>query len=167
MRLFQIFTLKPATIADIYSEGFGNKDVLKNLDHQLSQHLQPQLDEWNQQAGEGRTLIVQPHIKAVIFIGTTQRILIGGGRSQFYVTVNFTDAQSGDTIALPEFYQFSNPTPYTYSANDYAMIRRLGNDIHNYVGNNYPSAIGGGTAPSDRDKSKFKKLRKQQPNAKE
>lgn len=147
---FSQFKLMPTILATPYQAHKGNETTRTNLDHNLQLNLAIKLDHSQGKGKSDRTLIIQPYIKAVKFIGTGARIWIGAmaGKSWILVKVVFKDEATGKVIAEPELYRvagFSNG--FTVSREDYKMVEDIAVDISRYFENNYSIAVGGGVYP--------------------
>lgn len=143
------FVLKPTTLAKPYQGHKGNEKTVTNLDHNLGLHLKPLLEQWSQADGD-KTLLIEPEIEAVRFIGTGARIWVGAwaGRSWILVKLRITDQNSGELIGEPQLYRVAGVSSgFTVSRNDYKMVEDMANDIKTYIENNYTQAVGGGRIP--------------------
>lgn len=157
---FKNFKLMDVTLAPEFAGHEGNVSTQKNLMHGLKTHLLPVFGAWaaGKEATGGRTLVIEPHIQAVKFIGTGARIFVGGlaGRSWIYVRLLAKDEATGAVVAEAEFYRvaaigngFSGARP------DYQMVEDMAYDLAFYVKNNYATSVGGGVMPPNNVKAKY------------
>ena len=139
-----------------YAGQNGNETAKGTMQADLDQDSAPLLAEWNAKPAEGaaRTLRIEPVIRHIKIVGTGTRIFAGGfaGGSAVLVTVKFSDAQTGEVLAEPEFYQHANRIAgaWTFGTADKAILGRVAAMITDYMRTNYVAAVGGPTsvAPS-------------------
>lgn len=69
------------------------------------------------------------------------------GSSAVVMQVNFKDAETGNTIAAPTFYQHASAMGGAFSigGTDNTMLYRIAEIINDYVMRNYENAVGGPT----------------------
>lgn len=155
---FQHFELKPFTMDEPYAGQKINQTAMGRLQANLDKDANPLIAEWNAKAAEGgRTLLIEPTIRHVKFVSGGTRFWAGGlaGGSAVLVTVKFSDAQTGEVIAEPEFYQHANSLAgaWSFGAADGAMLVRVPNMITNYLRDNYEALVGGATSESPKPAS--------------
>ena len=141
---FSKFELSPATMGEAYQGNEANDRSRTNLDHNLGLTLQPQLESWTNDKGS-RTLVIQPHIKGIRFIGTAARIWFGmmGGSSWIVVKVSFVDKDSGEQVGSALFFRSAKGNGISGPRRDYKMIETMAADITSYMQANYDKAVGG------------------------
>jgi len=147
---FGQFKLMPTQLATPYKGHKGNESTQTNLDHNLQLNLAIKLDSLKGKGKSNRRLIIQPHIKAVKFVGTGARIWVGGmaGKSWMLVKLVFKDEATGKIIAEPELYRVAGfANGFSVSRADYKMVEDMALDISRYFENNYDTKIGGGVYP--------------------
>ena len=85
---------------------------------------------------DGRTLLVEPYVKQIKFIGGAARFWVGAwaGSSAVLMKVTYTDRSTGEVLAETEFYRASNAMGGAYSmgATDNQMLEAVAQDIANY-----------------------------------
>ncbi len=147
---FSQFKLLPTILATPYQGQKGNESTKTNLDHNFQSNLVVLLESLKGNGSSNRTLIIQPRIQAVKFIGTGARIWVGSlaGRSWIIVKLTITEEATGKIIAQPELYRIANfSNGFTVSRSDYQMVEDMALDITNYFERNYEVAVGGGVYP--------------------
>lgn len=133
------------------------KAALGKIQENIDDTLQPELDSWNKMTcsgGQGdKTLVIEPSISELKFIGAGKRVWVGSfaGSSAVLMHVRFSDKESGSLIATAEFYSKSSAMAgaYSFGGNDNAMLIRIAKVFSAYVVNNYHSAVGGSVTPVD------------------
>ena len=159
LNAFQRFEIKPIAMDTPYAGQKGNEVAKDHLQANIDQDAQPVLAEWNAQAvtGPTRTLRIEPAIRHIKFVGGGTRFFAGGfaGGSAVLVTVKFSDAETGEVIAEPEFYQHANGVAgaWTFGSTDKAMLIRVAQMITDYLKTNYNAAVGGPTSVAPGAKS--------------
>jgi len=159
LNTFQRFEITPIAMDAPYAGQPANEDAKGGIQRNLDQDVQPMLAEWNAKPVEGaaRTLKIEPTIRHIKFVGTAARIWVGGwaGGSAVLMTVKLSDAQTGELIAEPEFYQHADKRggTWTFGATDRAMLVRIATMISDYLQKNYSTAVGGSTSVAPDAKS--------------
>ena len=86
--------------------------------------------------GGDRTLVVEPFVEDIKFVGGGSRFMIGAlaGKSAVLMKVTFREKATGEVLAEPEFYQDANAFAGAYSmgSSDNAMLRVVAGDAANY-----------------------------------
>ncbi|MDN4051865.1 hypothetical protein QPK32_02035 [Massilia sp. YIM B02763] len=138
----------------VFKQGYkGDYAGLAKIEENIKKDLAPKLEQWNQRAPNGRTLVVEPVIEEMSFKHGAKRVLLGplAGSSGVLMRVTFRD-NTGKVIATPEFFQraaaFSGG--FTFGAMDNIMLTRVANLTTNYIIANYDKAVGGPTGADDR-----------------
>lgn len=150
---FQCFELAKLAAAD--EQVAEQKDALRKIQENIDASLQSELDQWNQStctgAADNNTLLIEPTISALKFVGAGKRVWAGAfaGSSAVLMHVRFSDKASGAVIAAPEFYSKSSAMAgaYSFGVNDNAMLVRIAKVFSVYVTDNYQSATGGSVKP--------------------
>lgn len=146
---FQRFEILPITMQAPFAGQKANEEAKGNIQANLDLGLQPVLAEWNAKVinGPTKTLRIEPVIRHIKFIGTGARIWAGGmaGGSAVLMTVRLSDAETGELIAEPEFYQHASrhAGAWSFGATDRAMLVRVATMITDYLQKNYSAAVGG------------------------
>jgi hypothetical protein len=150
---FGQFKLHPVAPNPADEKDDANQRATQKIDEELQSTLGAQLLRWDK--GEGRTLEIEPRVEEIKFVSGGARFWAGAfaGSSAVVMQVNFKDADTGNTIAAPTFYQHASAMSGAYSIGgaDNAMLYRIAEIINDYVVRNYENAVGGPTgAPPDR-----------------
>ena len=111
----------------------ANEEAKKRIQANLDERTNPLVQGWNGQAAKRsppRTLRIEPAIRHIKFVSGGARFWAGAfaGGSAVLMTMKLTDAQSGEVIAEPEFYQHANKMGAAWSmgGTDKAMLVRIG-----------------------------------------
>ena len=100
-------------------------------------------------ADPASTLLIEPSIEKIKFIGTGARIWAGAfaGSSQILMRMKISDKATGEIIAEPEFYQRANGWGGAYSMGrtDNDMLGRITDQMTTYLSENLESTVGGRT----------------------
>jgi hypothetical protein len=138
----------------VFKEGYkGDHAGLAKIEENLKKDLAPKLEQWNQRAANGRTLVVEPVVEEMSFKHGASRVLLGplNGSSGVLMRVTFRD-NNGKVVATPEFFQrtaaFSGG--FTMGAMDNIMLTRVANLASGYIIANYDKAVGGPTGADDK-----------------
>jgi hypothetical protein len=145
---FNRFELKEIELASDYEAHAANQKATRKIQEHFHTRMQPVVDEWNTRSkARGSTLLIEPRIEQIKFIGIGARIWVGplAGSSAVHMKVRYVDKHSGEVIAEPEFYQraaaLSGATTFGYQDND--MLYRIVSLVTRYTTNNYHQAVGG------------------------
>lgn len=153
------------TISPKYASSSSNKKAAKKIDEILLSCLRPSfpnLQEATQPApGTGsntqniqeatqtapgassnaRTLLIEPLIEEIKFIGGAARFWVGAmaGSSAVLMKVTYRDKATGEVIAEPEFYQKGNAFGggWSIGGTDNLMLENVARDICNYTNNSH------------------------------
>lgn len=149
---FDRYELRPAALATEYSNHDANKAALASFQRNLDERVGNWLQEQNARPAAHepvRTLIIEPRIEKIRFIGKGARFWAGAlaGSSQVLVKVKMTDQATGTVIAEPEFYQHAKGMAgaWTFGAADNSMLIRVASMTLQYLQDNQPTAVGGAT----------------------
>jgi hypothetical protein len=150
---FQHFELRPIAMDAPYESQKINQTALERLQANLDLNANPVIAEWNAKAAAGgRTLRIEPTVRHIRFVSGGARFWAGAaaGGSAVLVTVKISDAETGEVIAEPEFYQHSKGIAgaWTFGAADGAMLIRVSVMVTNYLRDNYAALAGGSTSVS-------------------
>jgi hypothetical protein len=145
LKEFQQFELKPLA-AD---PGVTEKEpaAVKKINENLNLRINSVTGPWTR--AEGDTLIIEPRVREIKFVSSTQRVFTGAlsGSSAVRMTVKLTDKASGAVIAEPEFYQRAAAQGGNFSlgVTDNLMLDRIAQVLAEYMQRNYSQAVGGPT----------------------
>lgn len=147
LNAFQRFELSPVAMDAPYAGQKGNEVAKEYLQGNLDERVGAVLKTWNaQSAGDApRTLKIEPKIAHVRFISGGKRFFAGGfaGNSWVYMTVRLSDAQTGEVVGEPAFFQRANAigAAWTFGATDKTMLIRLSSMLRAYLQNNYDKTV--------------------------
>ncbi len=150
---FATFRLESVALSPAFSEHGYNESARASIDRSLQKSLGTLLQSWDK--GNGRTLLIQPYIEEIKFVGGAARFWAGyyAGSSAVVMRVTYRDEATDAEIAAPVFYQHANAWggTWTFGGSDNAMLGRMAELVTTYTRNNYQTAVGGPTgAPPDR-----------------
>lgn len=147
---FSKYELRPVTLApSVERSGSVEKAMVKireNVDHKLV----PLLSRWSLAFDEGgRTLVIEPRIEELKFVGGGKRFLVGwmAGSSAVRFTLMLRAEPGGEVIATPEFFQRAAAYGGMWSVGgtDNAMLVRVSTVLQEYLERNYDEPTGGPT----------------------
>lgn len=148
---FQQFEMRKLTISPEYADHPANKKAAAKIQELLHLRMDSLLETWNQKSAgsAGQTLVIEPEVTQIKFIGGAARFWAGAlaGSSAVTMKVTYKDQSSGETIAEPNFYQHANAIggAYSFGGTDNSMLNRIANLVMNYTNANYDEAVGGPT----------------------
>lgn len=158
LNAFQHFEMAPVAMGAPFAGQKGNEAAKTMLQANLDERVGTVLAEWNAKAGAGgRTLRIQPEIRYVRFITGGKRFFAGGlaGGSSVMVKVRLTDADTGQLVGEPDFYQHANAigAAWSFGATDKTMLIRIASMLRGYLQSNYeaPTAVSISQAPEVQD----------------
>lgn len=149
---FQRFEVAPVAMGAPFTEYKTNLVAQERLQANLDERVAPLVAEWNARPADEapRTLRIEPQIRYVRFITGGKRFWGGAmaGDSSMLVQLRLTDAQSGELVAAPDFYQRANAfgAAWSFGGTDKHMVIRLSAMVADYLRNNYDTAVGGPVA---------------------
>lgn len=144
---FQRFELMPVAIDPPYAGQKGNEVAREYLQSNLQDRVGKVIAGWNANAvgDTPRTLKIEPKMTHVRFISGGKRFFAGGfaGSSWLYVTVKLSDAQTGEVIGEPGFYQSANGMAgaWSFGATDKSMLIRISSMLRAYLQENYDKTV--------------------------
>jgi hypothetical protein len=144
--------VKPAVLAPEFRGQSANEKSLEKINANLFKRLGENPKKWNSRPDNGRTLIIEPVVTDIRFIGVGARIFTGplSGSSGVVMKVKATDAKTGKLIDHPEFYQRSSAgAGFALGVADNLMLTRIGELVGDHLLRNYTSAVGGRTGATD------------------
>ena len=148
---FDNFEMKDIVLSPEYESQPANVKAKDKIQAVLNARLSNVLESWGQKEirGSGATLIIEPKITHVKFIGGNARFWVGpfAGSSAVIMEVILKNMETGEIIAQPEFYQQSNAWSgsFTLGATDNDMLTRIADLLIDYMIANYSEAVGGPT----------------------
>jgi hypothetical protein len=143
LNTYQRFEMLPIAMGAPYAGQKGNEVAKEYLQGNLNDRVGAVLKTWNEQpAGDApKTLKIEPQMTHVRFISGGKRFFGGGfaGSSWVYMTTRLTDAQTGEVIGEPAFFQRANAigAAWTFGATDKTMLIRLTSMLRAYLQTNY------------------------------
>jgi hypothetical protein len=150
---FDRFHVEPVAMSEAIARHKGNVVARQYLQVDLDERIPKLVEPWNARAeGQGRTLLVKPEIEAIRFITGGKRLLAGGfaGNSWAVLRLRLVDADSGELIAEPRFYQraYGIFAGYSLGAADKLMLARLSDMAAAYLRDNFDAPRGSTVATS-------------------
>jgi len=140
---FQGFQMAPVTISQKFAKAEANQKASRKINEVLSDcmHLAfPTLNELEETDSDVSTLLIQPNIEEIKFIGGGARFMVGAmaGSSAVLMKVTYSIKETGEVIAEPEFYRQANAFGGAYSmgTTDNMMLNTIAQDICTYTGAN-------------------------------
>lgn len=120
----------------------GNERAIKKIDEELFSKMRfvfPELKEAAEPPEKAveRTLVIEPLIEDLKFIGGAARFWVGAmaGSSAVLMKVTYRDKATGEVIADPEFYRMANAFEggQSIGVTDNMMLSRIADDICSYT----------------------------------
>lgn len=144
---FQHFRLKPVVAAS--SEVGGQAAAMAKLSMNAQLKLGTTIGAWENANRSGRTLKIEPRVTELKFVSGTKRFFAGdlAGSSAVVMHLRMTDAETGEVVADPEFYQRASAEGGMWSigGTDNGMLVRISTVAQQYLQRNYVRAVGGPT----------------------
>jgi hypothetical protein len=144
--------IKPVVLAPKFAGQNANETSLEKINANFFKRLGDNPKHWNSRPDNGRTLVIEPVVTDIRFIGVGARIFTGplSGSSGVIIRMKATEAGTGKLIDNPEFYQRSSAgAGFALGVADNMMLTRMGELIGDYVLRNYDAAVGGMTGATD------------------
>jgi hypothetical protein len=143
LKEFNAFELKPLAV----DEGIEQAEAVAKISEGLDRKINVLTTAWSK--SPGATLIIEPRIRELKFVGGGKRFFVGAlaGSSAVRMTVKLTDKTSGTLIAEPEFYQRAAAYSGAFSIGmtDNIMLDQITTVVQAYMERNYTQAVGGTT----------------------
>lgn len=143
---FDKFILKPVRINESLAN--ANQSAINEIQKNIDLHVKPMLASWNKQDGS-RTLILQPVINDLKFVGGAKRALGGAlaGSSAVLLGMQLRDQDSQKPVASPEFFQRAAAMggAWSFGGTDNHMLARIVQVAKRYLEENYDKTVGGPT----------------------
>jgi len=152
---FKTIEMRPIVIAPEFAEAEANQKATAKIQEIVDANLSGVLASWNStERGATRgTLVIEPLITRVKFIGGGARFMVGAmaGNSAVLMEISFKDAQTGEEIAKPTIYQRANAMVGSMSVGgaDNAMLNRVAQMMTDYIKSNFDAAVGGPTGSAE------------------
>jgi hypothetical protein len=147
LNTYQRFEMARVAMDAPYAGQKGNEVAREYLQGNLDERVGAVLKAWNEgPAGDApRTLKIEPKMAHVRFISGGKRFFGGGfaGNSWVYVTVRLSDAQTGEIVGEPGFYQKANAlgAAWTFGVTDKTMLIRISSMLRAYLQQNYEKTV--------------------------
>jgi hypothetical protein len=147
LNTYQRFEMAQVAMDAPYAGQKGNEVAREYLQGNLDERVGAVLKAWNERpAGDApRTLKIEPKMAHVRFISGGKRFFGGGfaGNSWVYVTVRLSDAQTGEIVGEPGFYQKANAlgAAWTFGVTDKTMLIRISSMLRAYLQQNYEKTV--------------------------
>ncbi|MDR1994328.1 hypothetical protein [Azonexus sp.] len=144
--------IKPVTLAPEFRGQSANEKSLEKINANFFKRLGDNPKKWNERPDNGRTLVIEPIVTDIRFIGVGARIFTGplSGSSGVVIHIKATEVSTGKLIDHPEFYQRSSAgAGFALGVADNLMLTRIGELVGDYLLRNYDAPIGGKTGATD------------------
>ena len=152
LNAFDGFQVLPIEMVAPYAGQPANEQAKTRLQAYVDERVPAIVSAWNAAEAKHsppRTLKIEPVIRHVKFVSGKARFWGGAfaGGTAVLLTVKLSDAETGEVIAEPEFYQHANAmgAAYSFGGTDKAMLGRTAELLANYLKANYEAAVGGPT----------------------
>jgi hypothetical protein len=138
---FANIELKPASIAPPFNTSGANRKATRKIDKCLNKELSGLFVNLNATDKKpGKTLVIQPQVKEIKFIGGFARFMVGtlAGNSAVLMAVSYQDKATGQIIAQPEFYNHANKVgaAWTLGRMDNLMLENVARQVVKYTKEN-------------------------------
>ncbi len=147
LNTYQRFEMARVAMDAPYAGQKGNEVAREYLQGNLDERVGAVLKVWNEQptGDTPRTLKIEPKMTHVRFISGGKRFFAGGfaGKSWVYVTTKLTDAQTGEVVGEPGFYQQASAigAAWTFGTTDKTMLIRISSMLRTYLQQNYDKTV--------------------------
>lgn len=144
--------IKPVVLAPEFRGQSANEKSLDKINANLFKRMGENPKKWNSRPDNGRTLVIEPTVTDIRFIGVGARIFTGplSGSSGVVIHIKATDVGTGKLIDHPEFFQRSSAgAGFALGIADNLMLMRIGELVGDYLLRNYDAAVGGRTGATD------------------
>lgn len=152
---FEHFELKRVSLDSAYTQHNVNHRAAARIQEHFDRRVAPLINEWNRgktQENSRRTLLIEPRIEHIKFIGGGVRVWAGpiAGSSAVIMKVKYIDKATGKLISEPEFFQRAAAWSgaFTVGGQDNAMLARIVTLVADYTKLNYNDAVGGPSGAS-------------------
>jgi len=139
---FKNVELKSVQLVPRFAAHSANQKARNKVDEELATRLRAVFPEMTKVDSSStptpgvRTLVIEPVITDIKFIGGAVRFWAGAmaGSSHIKMTVTYRDSSTGEAIAEPHFYAHANAMAGAWSIGqaDNAMLRRIAQDAVTY-----------------------------------
>lgn len=155
---FNQFELRSVQLAPAYANDGANLKASAKIQEYFDERVRPLTSKWSNSGTKStRTLVIEPQIVQIKFIGIGARVFVGplAGSSAVLLKVKYFDKATGRIIAEPEFFQRAAAMSgaLTMGGQDNAMLARIVTLAADYTARNYSLAVGGETGMSPDDAS--------------
>jgi hypothetical protein len=158
--------VRPVVLASEFRGQSANEKALEKINANFFKRLGDNPKKWNSRRDNGRTLVIEPVVTDIRFIGVGTRIFTGplSGSSGVVIHIKATDSTTGKLVDHPEFYQRSSAgAGFALGVADNLMLTRVGELVGDYLLRNYDAAVGGRTGATDELVSTSTKAAKEYP----
>ena len=131
------------SLAPASAKSGANKKAAKKINELLVSNMRQVfpnvqvLETAGTSASAARTLLIEPQIEEIKFVGGMARFWWGAmsGSSAVLMKVTYKDLGTGDILTAPEFYRSANAMGGAYSmgVSDNAMLDSIVQDVCNYT----------------------------------
>ncbi len=140
---YQQVEMARVSLSERFADSGANQKALRKIDELLTRDMQMLFPKMKIVAtaaeftrGAPQTLLIEPHIKEIKFIGGMARFWAGAmaGSSAVLMQVIYRDSASGEVIADPEFYEQAGAYSgdWTIGGTDNQMLEEIVKEVTNY-----------------------------------
>jgi hypothetical protein len=133
---FKNVEMKNVEISLQFASSGANQKAARRINEHLFTKMNMIFPGLNHGQEEGRTLLIEPYIKEIKFVGGGARFMVGAlaGSSAVLMKVTYTDQSTGEVVAEPEFYQDASAFggAHTMGSTDNQMLDAIAQDVANY-----------------------------------
>jgi hypothetical protein len=146
------YELKPLTVMAPYAGQPPNEKAAAKIREHISAQIEPIVSAWSvagTASGKTGTLVIEPVIEQIKFIGGATRFWVGAlaGSSYVILRLKISERETGTVLAEPEFFQRAAAMSGAWSigGQDNDMLQRIVTVASAYLNGNYQTAVGGPT----------------------
>jgi hypothetical protein len=146
------FDLRPLTVMAPYAGQAPNEKAAAKIREHIATQIAPIFSAWStagKASGNSGTLVVEPALDQIKFIGGATRFWAGAlaGSSYVVLKLKISDKETGAVVAEPEFFQRAAAMSGAWSAGgqDNDMLQRIVTVTSTYLTGNFEKAVGGAT----------------------
>ncbi|HZF17224.1 MAG TPA: hypothetical protein VE046_14900 [Steroidobacteraceae bacterium] len=146
------YELKPLIVVAPYASQPANQKAAAKIREHIGEQMEPIVAAWNKSggtSGKTGTLVIEPIVEEIKFIGGGARFWAGAmaGSSYVILRLKVSEAETGTVIAQPEFFQRAQAVSgaWSFGGADNGMLGRIVTVASAYLNGNYETAAGGAT----------------------
>ena len=146
------YAIAPITMQPPFAGQAPNEKAVAKIQTYVDAQLKPVLTAWStagEASGAKGTLLMEPEIQSIKFIGGSTRFWVGAlaGSSYVVLKLKISEQDGGKVLADPEFFQRAAAMSgaWTVGGQDNDMLQRIVTVAMSYLTTNYEVAVGGNT----------------------